>query len=270
MNNSSNKIESSGVSHIGPVREDNQDSICLAEDFGNNGAALFAVADGMGGYSNGKLASDMAIDSLCEIFKSQNGPTTKRLIHAIEAANLRIYQVTQEMGLGRMGTTLTAVYVDGNDLTVAHVGDSRAYLVRDFQVRCLTRDHTVVGDLVRMKVLSPDKVRTHAQRSVLTRGIGLAPFVHPDVTHYKIKEGDKLILCSDGLWSVIEDEELPKLSEESSEISLLINRLINLAIERGTDDNISAVGVNIQNLSTDSLSKKTNGWHRLWSLVKPS
>ncbi len=264
------KIESCGISDIGPVREENQDSIFLAENFSNNRAALFVVADGMGGYSNGKFASSQAIDTFCETFQSTKGSPAQRLNRGVEVANYKIFQITQKMGVGKMGTTLTAIYIEGKEIIVAHVGDSRAYLMRSHKVCCLTRDHTMVGDLVRMKVISPEKIRTHTQRSVLTRGVGLAPIIHADLTHHDIKEDDKLILCSDGLWSVIEDEELPKISEHSSGISSMVNQLLHMAIERGTDDNISVIGVHIQNLSTDALSKKRNGWHRIRSMVKPS
>lgn len=270
MESSTKRIESSGASLVGPIRTENQDAIYLAEDLGRNGAALYAVADGMGGYSHGQLASAMALDALCVTFKTEQGSPAQRLIRGVEAANFNIYQTTQKMGVGRMGTTLTAVYLEGSHLTVAHVGDSRAYLLREHQVNCLTRDHTVVGDLVRMKVLPPDRVRTHAQRSILTRGVGLAPFVHPDVTLHALEEDDQLILCSDGLWSVIEDEELPEISQQAPGMAALVDRLLALAIERGTDDNISAVGVHIHSLAAEAQPEKRSGWQWIRSLVRPS
>jgi len=106
-----------------------------------------------------------------------------------------------------MGTTLTAAYILGNTLYLAHVGDSRAYLIRDGRLVCLTSDHTMVGDMVRSKLISHDKIRTHAQRSYLTKSLGTTLFVQPDITQQKLREGDRLILCSDGVWSVVEDEE---------------------------------------------------------------
>ena len=266
----SDDFESGGFSHIGPVREENQDSICWAEDIAGTGGALYAVADGMGGYNNGKLASTMALENVFGIFKNQRGSVEQQLKRGIESANLAIYQATQRMGVGRMGTTLTAAHLAGSRLTIGHVGDSRAYLLRDGQVTCLTRDHTVVGDMVRMRVLSPDKVRTHMQRSVLTRGLGLNPFVTPDITRHTVREGDALVLCSDGLWSVIEDEELPRLNYEAAGVSSLLSRLIFLAIERGTDDNISAVSVRIHCLKPAPAGEKQGGWQWFRSLVHPS
>ena len=235
----------------------------------DDGGSLFAVADGMGGYNNGKLASSMALEKIFTAFKEPRGSPAQQLKRGIEAANLAIYQATQRLGVGRMGTTLTAAHLAGNHLTIGHVGDSRAYLVRSQETTCLTRDHTVVGDMVRMHVLTPEKVRTHAQRSVLTRGLGLNPFVTPDITHHVVKEGDALILCSDGLWSVIEDAEFSQLNNEASGVASLLSRLIFLAIERGTDDNISAVSVRIHCLKPASASEKQGGWQWLRSLVRP-
>jgi protein phosphatase len=269
MDNPSEDIELGGFSHIGPVRDENQDSICWAEDIAETGGSLFAVADGMGGYNNGKLASSMALEKVFGTFKEKAASPAQHLKRGIETANLAIYQATQRLGAGRMGTTLTAAHLSGNRLTIGHVGDSRAYLVRNQEVTCLTKDHTVVGDMVRMRVLSPEKVRTHTQRSVLTRGLGLNPFVTPDITHHVVKEGDALILCSDGLWSVIEDEELPQLNDEAPGVASLVNRLIFLAIERGTDDNVSAVSVRIHCLNPAPTSEKHGGWQWLRSLVHP-
>src|SRR5258707_8714271 len=104
-----------------------------------------------------------------------------------------------------MGTTLTAAYVYGDVLYLAHVGDSRAYLIRDGRSICLTSDHTTVGDMVRSNLISSDKIRTHAQRSILTKSVGTALFVQPDIIQQRLREGDRLVLCSDGVWSVIED-----------------------------------------------------------------
>ncbi len=270
MGCTSNNIESSGLSHVGPVREENQDTICLFEELGDNKGALFAVADGMGGYSHGKWASTLAIESLTSTFSNEKGTPEKRLIRGVESANLDIFQISQQLGVGRMGTTLTAAYLDGRFLTLVHVGDSRAYLIRGNSVRCLTRDHTIVGDLVRMKIIPSDKIRNHSQRSVLTRGVGLAPFVQPDITRQELKESDIVILCSDGLWSVIEDDELTGICSESNGISQVVDRLLNLAISRGTDDNISAVGIRIRSLPAGAQKPGTKGWRRIWSIGEKS
>jgi PPM family protein phosphatase len=251
------RIESSGLSHIGPVREDNQDAIQLPDAqlsaergwlFAERGW-LFAVADGMGGYSHGRIASTLALEKLFDVFYGMPMPVKRALSRGIELANLGVYKKAQQLGAGRMGTTLTAVSVVGNQLHLAHVGDSRAYLIRDQRATCLTVDHTTVGELVRLKVLPPDKVRTHAQRSILTKGIGLSLFVKPDITQHTLKEGDRLVLCSDGVWSVIEDHEFALMAGETKDARELSARLIDLALERQTDDNASAIAIHIPQLA---------------------
>lgn len=270
MEESTNKIESCGVSEIGPVRDDNQDTICVIDDINKQDAKLYVVADGMGGYSNGKLASNLAVDTFCKDFFNSKGSVSQRMMHGIQSANSRVYQTAQSMGGDRMGTTLTAAYLDGPDLQVAHVGDSRVYLVRGRQVRCLTRDHTMVADLVRMKVISADQLRTHYQRSILSRSVGLAPFVQPDVTRHTVREDDRLVLCTDGLWSVLQDEEFALMSSEHQNLETYIDRMVALAIERVSDDNVSAIGVQIITLDDASQQKKADPWNWLRALKKSS
>lgn len=270
MKGPSKNIELAGISHIGPVRDENQDSIYWLDDSEKTGLLFLAVADGMGGYSHGKLASSMALDKVVETVRQNKGKPKQVLKRGFESANLAIYQTTQKLGVGRMGTTLTAAFLEGNRLTIGHVGDSRAYLLREGAISCLTRDHTVVGDMVRMRILSPEKVRTHAQRSILTRGLGLNPFVTPDISQYTIRDGDTIILCSDGLWSVVEDEEFQLIYHESQGISGLLDRLLSLALDRETDDNISAVSIRVNQVSSVPFKDGQSGWTWLRSIVKPN
>lgn len=271
-------IEFAGGSDIGTVREENQDSIRLPEqDLPGERGLLYALADGMGGLAHGKLASMMAVDTLFETFYGAKAPIPKSLGKGIEKANSKVFGAAQGMGSVRMGTTLTAVNVSGDDLWVAHVGDSRAYLVRDGRTTLLTNDHTTVGDLVRMKLISPDKVRTHAQRSTLNRAVGLGLFVRPDVTSLKLRDGDRVVLCSDGLWCSIEDDELGSLVGEAEGLEELCASLIRTALDRGSEDNVSVIIVRVRRASTakDSGSAKAknrfNGglMKSLTSLIKP-
>jgi protein phosphatase len=190
------------------------------------------------------------LEALYDAFHQNHaGSIQKALRRGIDSANLRVYKTSQGLQGARMGTTLTAAHIHGDTLHVAHVGDSRLYLVRNGAVSCLTNDHTMVGDLVRMRVLTPDKVRGHAQRSILTRGVGLTLFIKPDFSQHQLEEEDCLILCSDGLWSVIEDHELSGLVGAAPNASELGNRLIDLAMERNSDDNISNVVILIRRLA---------------------
>jgi protein phosphatase len=142
-----------------------------------------------------------------------------------------------------MGTTLTAGLLKENKFHIAHVGDSRAYLIRGKTSTCLTKDHTRVGELVRMKVLTPDKARTHTQRSVLSKCLGLDLFVQPDVFEVQVEDGDIILFCSDGVWSVIDDHEFGTLASKAASAEQLNHTIVDLAMERESDDNVSAVTI---------------------------
>lgn len=242
-------LDAFGLSVTGPVREENQDSILLpgprASQFPGS---LYAVADGMGGYSHGELASSLAIQHMLQTVRDGDTITSpvKTLQRGLETANFEIYKTAQQLGAGRMGTTLTAAYIAGNQLYMLHVGDSRAYLMRGDKLSCITNDHTMVGDLVRSRLITPEQLRVHAQRSVLTRSVGLALFVQPDINIHKLQIGDKLILCSDGLWSVMEDAEIGQIAGSSASSQGLAEELVELALSRGTDDNCSAVAIQLR------------------------
>jgi serine/threonine protein phosphatase PrpC len=259
------EIESGGLSVVGPVREDNQDSIHLPNgEQASVPGLLFAVADGMGGYAHGGVASLLALKSFSGTLATENGiPIPKALQRGVETANLQVYQKAQQLSAGRMGTTLTAAYVFGDILYLAHVGDSRAYLIRNGRATCLTTDHTTVGDMVRAKILSPDKIRTHAQRSVLTRAIGIGLFIQPDIIQHRLHEDDRLVLCSDGVWSVIEDDDFARVAGEQASVDLISRNLINLAMQHNTDDNASVVVFHLRKLvaaSEEHISHEPNSW----------
>lgn len=239
-------IEFAGASDVGSVREENQDSIRLPEEsLPLERGLLYALADGMGGLAHGKLASSMAVDAAYEALYGASSAISKSLGRGVEKANARIFGKAQTLGPARMGTTLTLVDVLGDELWLAHVGDSRAYLVRDGSTALLTNDHTTVGELVKMKLLPPDKVRTHAQRSTLSRAVGIGLFVRPDIARIRLRDGDRLLICSDGLWSVIEDEELGAMVGGGAAVEDTCARLVAEAIARGSDDNVSAIVVRI-------------------------
>ena len=243
-------IECSGLSNIGPVREDNQDSIHLPDgSLPPDSGLLYAVADGMGGYTHGAVASALAVQKLTEtLFNGKGKPNPKSLRRGVETANLSIYKAAERLGAGRMGTTLTAAYILEDELYLIHVGDSRAYLIRDRQATCLTADHTTAGDLVRTRLITPDKVRTHSQRSILTKSIGIGLFVQPDLSQHKLQKEDYLILCSDGVWSVIQDEEIAQVVNQNVEIDRVSQNLVKMALDRKTEDNVSVVAIHVQEL----------------------
>ncbi len=261
-------IESHCLTHIGNVRQDNQDSVRIIDQHDDLTAAyghLFGVADGMGGYAHGGVASTLALVTLFEIVYSSNGLSIpQKMKKAVQSANLNVYQKARELGVGRMGTTLTAGLLKENTFHIAHVGDSRVYLIRGKTSTCLTKDHTRVGELVRMKVLSPEKVRTHSQRSVLSKCLGLDLFVQPDVFEVQVQDGDILIFCSDGVWSVIDDDEFGMLASKAVSAEKLNQTIVDLAMKRGSDDNVSAVTIMLHKL----VAQQTKYGSRFSKIIK--
>jgi PPM family protein phosphatase len=248
------QFEIHGFSHVGKVREENQDAIrlCSQEEhpLGAQGH-LFGIADGMGGYANGAMASDMALSALFEaVYQDSRATVAQRLRQGVQNANTLIMQTAMKEHLPPMGTTLTAVHLHGHTLHLAHVGDSRVYLVRDKVTWCLTNDHTRVGELVRMKLLAPEKARTHNQRSVLNRCVGLELFVQPDIEAISVQEGDLLIMCTDGLWSVVQDEEIGRMAHEAANLEVFGQHIFDLAMDRDSDDNLSVIALRLHKLDS--------------------
>ncbi len=258
------------LSHVGLVRDENQDTTRLLVPADTRvretHGSLLAIADGMGGYAKGGVASVTAIDTFFEAFyRDTLDSRPAALKGALEQANLAVHQASFRLNAGQMGTTLTVANVAGDRLYLAHVGDTRAYLVRDGQARCLTNDHSLVAELVRMKVISPDKVRTHAQRSVLNRSLGLNLFVQPDISHITLLAGDVIILCSDGLWAYVQDAEFAVMSTQMRSVDELGERLVSLALERQTDDNASVVVARVEQVGTPAAAdlKPLSAWNRV-------
>ena len=268
------EIESSGLSVVGPVREDNQDAIRLAErEHSAQHGLLYGIADGMGGYAHGGLASQLALETFHSILASHNGNSIPRVMQrAVEAANLKIYRKAQQLSAGRIGTTLTAAYVFNDMLYLAHVGDSRAYLIRDGRASCLTDDHTTVAEMVRANLIPAENIRTHAQRSILTKSVGFDLFVQPDIVQHRLREGDRLVLCTDGLWSVVEDNELVRTLDAASSIEEASRNLVHLALQHHSDDNVSVVIFQVHKLipvsSEHSAKTRSSGswFQNLWKV----
>jgi PPM family protein phosphatase len=254
-----------GISDTGTQRTDNQDAFRMADASGGGGRlrALFAVADGMGGLQHGRFASHVALQVFFESFLRGRPSRAERALRvSMEEAHFGLQQSMQQLGIPQMGTTLTAAYVEGARLYLAHIGDSRAYLLRDGRADCLTHDHTTVGEMVRMRILAPDKIRKHDRRSELTKGLGLGLFVQPDTRHLDLREGDRILLCTDGVWSEIEDKEIADLSTGSESPREFGRELVDLAMERGSEDNVSAIVIQLDNLSAGNLPEDhtPRGW----------
>lgn len=259
-------FDCAGLSITGPVRADNQDAILVpAASASRFPGSLLALADGMGGYSHGDIASNLALHQVAQVLRScpPGANYTKYLQKAAESANLEIYKTAQQLGGERMGTTLLAAYLSGNLLHLAHIGDSRAYLIRNGHTTCLTSDHTTVGELVRARMLTPEYVRGHEQRSILTRALGLALFVQPDLSQTKLQPTDWIVLVSDGVWAAIEDSQFGETAQKSGSAQSFCETLLDLAIAQGSDDNCSAVALRVRDFrfqSYEEPAQKERSW----------
>src|SRR6202049_3355875 len=178
--------------------------------------ALFIVADGMGGHAAGEVASEIAGDAVTSVYyQDDSDDVAISLLHAIKRANALIHQrAAENMLRSGMGTTCVAAVLRGNMAYIANVGDSRAYLVRNGQVKQVSQDHSWVAEQVRAGLLTEDQARSHAQRNVITRCLGTQPDVEIDVFPVELQEGDSLVLCTDGLSGSISDEELRTIVDQ--------------------------------------------------------
>ncbi len=211
------------------------------EDSAYARAPLFVIADGMGGAQAGEVASKLAVEAFHDEL-SEPGSPEERLAGRTQAANRQIYEVSRsEDELSGMGTTLTAVYLDDSDLAVAHVGDSRAYLFRDGALGRLTQDHTLVGELVKRGKLTEEQAAEHPQRSIITRALGIDPEVEVDTWTYSARAADVVLLCSDGLTSMITEEQVASILSDEGDLDRAAERLIDAANEAGGRDNITVI-----------------------------
>jgi protein phosphatase len=202
---------------------------------------LFAIADGMGGAQAGEIASHLAATSVQHA--ERDGASDDRVEQLIQDANRSVYERarTDESTSG-MGTTMTVALVDGDLVRIGHVGDSRAYIVRDHSLEQLTEDHSLVGELVRSGRLSPEEAEDHPHRSVITRVLGTDPEVDVDAFSVEAKPGDLFMLCSDGLTSMVDDGRILELIEEhSGDVQATGRALVDEANANGGEDNITVI-----------------------------
>ncbi len=204
---------------------------------------LFAVADGIGGAQAGEVASELAAATLRDDAGSDGGDGRQRVDSLIQQANRRVYErQTQDAAVSGMGTTITVALVEDGFVWIGHVGDSRAYLVRDGRLEQLTEDHSLVAELVRSGKLSPEEAESHPQRSVVTRALGTDPDVDVDTFSVEAKPGDLFLLCSDGLTTMVDDSTiLEEIDRHRDDLRAAAKALVRAANRGGGEDNITVV-----------------------------
>lgn len=240
------EVELAGMSDVGCQRENNEDHYSFWEAPGEEQlerkGRLAIVADGMGGHEGGQEASHIAVEAIEEVYAAaQEGDPQSWLLSGFRTAHERIQQqARQHLELYGMGTTATAVALLGNQLYYAHVGDSRLYRVHGSQISRLTRDHSYVGRLVENGIMSLQEAEAHPQRHVLTAALGAGLEISPDVPEHPIplEKGDILVLCTDGLWSLLNEREICRVVT-SEKPSGACQTLIEMVRELGGPDNIT-------------------------------
>ncbi len=248
------RIRGSMKTNVGKVREMNQDSMLSMQLTMNECSQftqplLFIVADGMGGVADGEVASSMAIRNLATkislelLDRNCSFPLDSAILsRTIEYANNEIYTYSQqEPSRKGMGSTITAALLIGNRLIIGHVGDTRAYIMNNKEIRQITEDHSLIGRLLKMGQLTPEEAKNSPQKNLIYRALGTNPQVEVDIYEEKLEQGDIVLVCCDGLWDYFSNEELHKLVSRSKDFDKTSAKLIDLANERGGKDNITVI-----------------------------
>jgi len=237
-------IDVASCSDVGRVRTVNEDRFAEFEDGG--GSRLLVVADGMGGHRGGETASRLAVEAIGDVFAHSGEPLDERMGAATEAANQRVYECGRaDPELAGMGTTVVALCLGkGDEGWVAHVGDSRLYLLRAGKLDPLTADHSLVGEMQRQGMLSAEEAEMHPRRNELTRSIGVGPSVEVEVTRIAVEPGDRFLLCSDGLCIHLGDDEIREVLERERP-SDAARMLVDQANAKGGHDNVTVQVVSI-------------------------
>ena len=246
------KISTYGATDVGKKRSNNEDAFAILDSI-----RLYMVADGMGGHSSGEIASRLAVEEVSSFFREveltedSTWPysyddtvsfAANKLRTAIAGANRRIQDYARENPRSHgMGTTIVSVLVDGDKMTMLHVGDSRAYVLKKGKLTLLTTDHSWINDQVSHGFLTQKEAVNHPFRNVITRALGTKDQANPDVQEIKLDGGERFLLCTDGLNSMVGDEKIREVLETNSSLEAAANRLIELANENGGEDNITVV-----------------------------
>lgn len=243
-------MEYAALSDKGIIREQNEDFWNIVLDNKGNPIA-FIIADGMGGHKAGDVASRMAVEiisqEICRGFEAINSSTTIGFLEkAVNLANDEIYKyaLLNLNGTG-IGTTLTLGLIHSGKITIAHIGDSRFYMIRGGTIQSMTRDHSFVGELVEKGVLDQEEARNHPLRNQITRALGYEKNIEIDFYNIDVKKGDIYLFCTDGLTVKVSSDELLTMLEQEKDLNVILKNMVELANQRGGDDNITAIIVKI-------------------------
>lgn len=240
------RLKTACITDAGKLRKENEDSFCHQKL--KNGLELFAVADGMGGYNAGEVASNIAVKVVSEYCTQHIEDDVKSddVIHilddAIAKANKVIYDESiKNKDYSGMGTTIVAAITNGEDMIIAHVGDSRAYILKDNSLNKLTNDHSLVAEMVRDGMITEDEAQRHPKKNIITRALGTDENVKVDIQKIHISMDDTVLLCTDGLSNMIEDKIIEQMLIKNSDVNKCARELVDLANKLGGRDNITVI-----------------------------
>jgi protein phosphatase len=245
-------VDFAEFSDVGRVRGHNEDFLGHAEPASPDRGWLFALADGVGGQEFGEVASCTAVETLLAGYRAAavGEQQVSLLQRLVQAANIKVYETGRAASPGGvpMATTIVACALRYDRATIAHVGDSRCYLIRHRHTMALTRDHTVVNDQVRLGVMSAKEAAKAETRHVLSRSLGLDLFVSVDVSEHQVMAGDVLLLCSDGLHGAVTPQDISRGVEQAAGLAVAARKLVDLANENDGRDNVSVQLIRIRNV----------------------
>ncbi len=226
------------ITDIGRMRPINEDSYYLPLE----GERFCAVADGMGGHNAGEVASALAVQEFSERMREVETITAEALHTAVQRANEAVYrQALENAGMSGMGTTFSALAMQGDTVYLAHVGDSRIYLVRNGAIMQLTTDHTLVEEMVQKGFITPREARVHPKRNIITRALGTEETVQIDIVQMGARPGDAFFLCSDGMSNYADEREILHAAQSKQDWPEKLKHLVSIALENGGADNITAL-----------------------------
>ena len=248
------KVQSAGLTDVGRKRNHNEDSFLIDEEL-----QLYVVADGMGGHAGGGTASRIAVETIDKELRTirdadsnpfkgetnlQDSPLPEHLRSSVERACIEIFKAAQDdPRLNGMGTTVISLLVKGNHALFAHVGDSRAYLVRGDLIQQISEDHSLVNEQIKAGMITPEEAKHSRYKNIITRSVGFEEEVQVDVMGLLTEPNDHFILCSDGLANLVEDKEIRETVMGTTDLKEAPKKLIEMANERGGDDNITVIVV---------------------------
>ena len=248
------------LSHPGKVRDDNEDFVgAYAPADLTQHSPLFVVADGMGGHAAGEVASRLAVETVLQSWTASTATRPHQALRgAVRGANAAVFSASLDRETHGMGTTCVSLALVDGEALVANVGDSRCYLVRRRQCSQVTSDHSRVGEMVRMRLITPEQAASHPARSQLTRSLGGEPGVQVDLFRNPLLPGDAFVLCSDGIWDLVSRAEIAQAvslptAEDAAE------RMVGLALDRGAPDNVTVVAVQMSRHLTTAASEPAAG-----------